>query len=122
MNDGFYTSIDKLVAFGLNSSLATSMIETMNQAIAAMQLPDYAKNNRIDMTNSVAITPTEKRFFVAIDEKVVGPVTTNDLLQMMANREVVGDTMVWYHGLPGWAKADDLSELKMLFAEIPPAL
>lgn len=123
MNDGFYTSIDKLVAFGMNNSLATSMMQTINQAMANMQMPDYAKNNKIDMTSQVTPTAVDtKRFFAAVDDKAIGPLTKNELLQMMANREVTKETLVWYHELPGWAKAGDLSELVLMFNQIPPQL
>lgn len=121
MSDGFYTSIDKLVAFGLNNSLATSMVETMNNAMATMNMPNYAKNNRIDMTNQVAVTPaTTKRFFVVAKENTVGPLDKDGLSQMIANRDVTKESLVWYQGLPGWVKAGELSELVILFNQIPP--
>lgn len=123
MNDDFYGSIDRLIEFGLSGRLANAMIQTMNNAMANMQMPDYANNNKIDMTNNVAVTPTsEKRFFVAMEHNPVGPLDKDELQQKVVAHEIDGDTLVWYQGLPGWVEAKKLDEICLIFNQVSPKI
>lgn len=116
MSNDFYGSIDKLVEFGLSGQVAQSMIQTMNSVMANMQMPNYALNNRIDMTSPVSLPPAdEHRFFIAVDKNPVGPLSMNELAEKVAKQEVTGDTLIWYKGLPGWVEAKKLEELTLLF-------
>lgn len=116
MSNDFYGSIDRLVEFGLSGQLALSMMQTMNSVMANMQMPNYAVNNKIDMTSPVALPPTnEKRFFMAIDKAPVGPLSMDELAEKEAKEELTKDTLIWYKGLPGWVEAKKLEELTLLF-------
>ncbi|MBQ0046757.1 MAG: DUF4339 domain-containing protein [Prevotellaceae bacterium] len=123
MNEDFYGSIDKLVEFGLSGQLAQSMMATMNSVMANMNMPNYSVINQIAMENSVAVKPvSQKRFYAAINEEIKGPLTADELQHLMATREVTEDTLVWYQGLPGWAQAGVLDELRIMLNNIPPTL
>lgn len=123
MNEDFYGSIDKLMAFGVSNKIATSMINAMNSAMGSMQMPNYQTVNQINMQSQVAPPPVQqKKFFVAINDTAVGPMDKDELMQKMALKEVTPDTMVWYQGLPGWAQAKTLAEVNILFSQVPPTM
>lgn len=123
MNEDFYGSIDRLVEFGMSSKVADAMINAMNQTMANMQMPNYTRVNQINMQSNVAVPPASpKRFFVGIDNAPVGPLDIDELTQKIARREVTPETLVWYQGLPGWAQAKTLSEVNILFAQMPPTM
>ena len=123
MNEDFYGSIDRLVEFGMSNKVATSMISAMNQTMANMQMPNYATVNQINMQSNVAPKPvSEKRFFAAIQDAPVGPLTKEELMQKIALGEVTQESLVWYQGLPGWAQAKALSDVVILFSQVPPAM
>lgn len=123
MNEDFYGSIDRLVEFGLSNKVAAAMISAMNQTMATMQMPNYNTVNQINMHSNVAPAPVpEKRFFAAINDAPVGPMTKDELMQKIALSEVTEESMIWYQGLPGWAQAKTLAEVVILFSQVPPAM
>lgn len=123
MNEDFYGSIDRLVEFGMSSKVADAMINAMNQTMANMQMPNYQRVNQINMQSNVAVpTMPQKKFFVGIDNAPVGPLDMDELKQKIALKEVTTETLVWYQGLPGWAQAKTLSEVNILFSQVPPEI
>jgi uncharacterized membrane protein YhaH (DUF805 family) len=50
-----------------------------------------------------------------VDRK--GPVTLEEL---KSSADLRHDTLVWYEGLTGWVRADELEELSEVFVSIPP--
>lgn len=123
MNQDFYNSIDRLVEFGMSNKVAEAMINTMNQTMASMQMPNYTRVNQINMQNPVAIPPvSQKKFFASINDQPIGPLDTDELKQKIALKEVMPETFIWYQGLPGWAQAQTLNEVKILFCQVPPEI
>ena len=115
MTNDFYGSIDKLVDFGMSGQLAQSMMQTMNTVIANTQIPNYSLNNKIDMTNQVAVSPVEQRFYVVINDSTIGPLSMDELSLKVVQKDITGESLVWYKGLPGWVEAKKLEELTLLF-------
>lgn len=123
MNEDFYGSIDRLVEFGMSTKIADAMMNAMNSSMANMQMPNYTRVNQINMQSNVAPAPVNpKKYFAAIGDKPVGPMDSDELKQKIALQEVTQDTLIWYQGLPGWAQAKSLSEVQILFSQVPPAL
>lgn len=123
MNEDFYGSIDRLVEFGMSSKVADAMINAMNQTMANMQMPNYTRVNQINMQSNVAVpTMPQKKFFVGIENAPVGPLDIDELKQKIASKELTPETLVWYQGLPGWALAKTLSEVNILFSQVPPEM
>ncbi len=54
-------------------------------------------------------------FFLDENGKQQGPVEKTQLI----SNGVEGSTLVWSSGMPGWSKASEVDELKMLFAAAP---
>ena len=52
-------------------------------------------------------------YYYAKNEEKIGPLSLDELKKI----ELKKDTLVWHEGLDDWIKAEDVSELKSLFAE-----
>lgn len=123
MNEDFYGSIDRLVEFGMSDKVAKAMMNAMNSAMVNMQMPNYTKINQINMASSVAVKPIPtKKYFVGIGDEPIGPLDIDELKQKAAVGDLTPETLVWYQGLPGWAKASHLSEVNVIFGQLPPEL
>jgi len=66
--------------------------------------------------------PTENSYFVAVDGQQTGPYPVSQIKQKISNSEVQRSSLVWSEGMSGWLKADEVDELKPLFASVPPPL
>ena len=59
-------------------------------------------------------------YYVAVNGQATGPYDLNTLRQMMTARQFTSDSLVWKTGMPEWAKASSVDEMKQLFPNIPP--
>lgn len=57
----------------------------------------------------------EKKYFLIINDEQQGPFTFDELKE----RKLIGETPIWYEGLPDWTKVSEIEELKP-FIEIKP--
>ena len=61
-------------------------------------------------------------FHVAVNGQAAGPFDMNTLSQMANAGTFTKDSLVWKAGMPQWAKADTVVELKTLFANTMPPI
>ena len=61
-------------------------------------------------------------YYVAVNGQATGPYDLNTLRQMMTARQFTSDSLVWKTGMPEWAKAGTVDDMKQLFPDIPPIL
>ena len=61
-------------------------------------------------------------YYVAVNGQATGPYDLNTLRQMMTARQFTLDSLVWKTGMPEWAKAGTVDDMKQLFPDIPPIL
>lgn len=59
-------------------------------------------------------------YHVAINGQAAGPFDLPTLTQMAASGQFTADSLVWKAGMPQWAKAGTIDELKGLFSATPP--
>ena len=59
-------------------------------------------------------------YYVAMNGQATGPYDLNTLRQMMTAGQFTSDSLVWKTGMPEWAKASSVDEMKQLFPDIPP--
>lgn len=59
-------------------------------------------------------------FNVAVNGQPTGPFDLNTLAQMALTNQLTEESLVWKNGMPEWAKAGSIDELKSLFNQIPP--
>jgi len=62
-------------------------------------------------------------YYVAVNGQPTGPFDIATLTQMIANGQLVGDSLVWKTGMPSWVAAETVDELKAIFAaQTPPPI
>lgn len=76
-------------------------------------------NTAINPAASVPPKVPGTTYFVAIDNKPVGPFKLDEIKEMAAQGQVKSDSLLWKQGTPSWEKADAFIELSGLF---PPDL
>ena len=59
-------------------------------------------------------------YHVAVNGQATGPFALSTLVQMTANGQLTGDSLVWKNGMAQWEKAIAVDELKGLFSKMPP--
>ncbi len=59
-------------------------------------------------------------YYVALSGKATGPFTLKQIEQMIKENKVDKETLIWLKGMPDWVKAKDLTEINILFTDIPP--
>lgn len=59
-------------------------------------------------------------YHVAANGQATGPYDINTLAQMASAGQFNADSLVWRAGMPQWAKAGTVDELKNLFSIMPP--
>jgi len=64
--------------------------------------------------------PGAVAFHVAVNGQQTGPFDANALAQQAASGQLTRASLVWKAGMAQWAKAGDVPELAMLFANTPP--
>ena len=64
--------------------------------------------------------PIEHEWFVAIDEKQVGPLTVDRLKRLWNGGEIGPDSLCWRSGLSDWMALSEVTELSSLLAPKPP--
>ncbi|MDR3680049.1 MAG: SPFH domain-containing protein [Flavipsychrobacter sp.] len=62
------------------------------------------------------------QYFTGVDGKQAGPFDVAQVQQMIQNRTLKRDTLMWKAGMAGWAAADSISELAALFSNMPPPI
>lgn len=105
--------IEKLVAFGLECSIAQQMVNSMNQTMQMMQLPKGTTWN-----GSIY----SKLWYAAVEGNPVGPYSEAELARKFFNKEFDKETLVWSSGMVNWKKSIEVPEVLQLIIETPPAL
>ena len=113
MDNDFFYSLDRLVEFGLGVSVASQMIQSMNNSIAGMTTPGV---------NNALKDNSQSLYYAAIDGAAAGPFSTTELARLISDNIVKKETYVWKPGMPKWDLAQNIHELLRLVAIMPPPL
>lgn len=105
MNDNnSFSSIDRLIEFGMGMSVAQQMIKTMNGSMAQMNVPGAGTPLRQE----------QLKYYVAVNNGVAGPFTEEELETLVKACTITPDTLVCKQGMTGWAKAKDVPEVNKI--------
>lgn len=115
MSENSFYSVDRLVEFGLTLGVATQMANSMNVSLQNMQIPG-ARNPM--QPNSLA--EDQRLFYVVLDGKSVGPLTTSEFSRLIAEGRITKETYVWKPGMLDWQLAENVPEVLKLVALTPP--
>lgn len=113
MDDNSFSSIDRLVEFGMSMAVAQQMISTMNHSIAEMRVPGVENS----MTSS-----HPNYYFVIEGCAQVGPCNATELAEYIKRGALTTSTLVWRCGLNGWLQARDVPDVYKLFLLNPPPI
>jgi hypothetical protein len=116
MEDHFF-SMNKLVEFGLSMAIAQQMVQSMNQTMEQQKVAGVMQPMHTGHLN-----PTEKIYYVAIDNKETGPYNETELSRLIANKKIDKNTLIWMPGMKNWTAAENIPELLRLVALQPPKL
>lgn len=124
-----FSSLDKLVEFGLGVGIANQMMNTMNTALARTAVPGVGVNPGVAV-NQNGLAPTalnpntpsaaqgapaapvaEKSYYIVCDNRVAGPMTPAELEELIRRNLVTAKTFCWSPGMTGWALAEDIPEV-----------
>ncbi len=64
--------------------------------------------------------PITQQFYVAVGGNQIGPLSLDQLSQMVSSGQLTPQTYVWRQGLPNWVQASQLPETASLFGSVPP--
>jgi membrane protease subunit (stomatin/prohibitin family) len=64
--------------------------------------------------------PPQIQYNVSINRQTAGPFNWQQLMQMIQNGQLTGNTYVWKQGMAGWELAGNVQELASLFGVVPP--
>lgn len=113
MDENFYYSLDKLIDFGLGATIATQMINNMNQSINSMTIPGV--NNSLDSNNG-------SFYFAVLSGKAEGPYSITELARLINDGHIVKETYLWKPGMAKWDLVQNMPEILRLIALVPPEI
>lgn len=111
MDDNNFFSINSLVEFGMGMAIAQQMVKTMNHSIDNMKVP-----------GSYSTQQPQSLFYAVIEGKQVGPLSEQDISQLIRDKKIVNETYMWKPSMPDWVIAENMPEIVRLVALCPPPL
>ena len=109
--DGFNMAT-MMASMVVGGAVGQNIAGSMNNIMAGMNQP---------VQNGITPLPVPGvSYYVAMNGQATGPYDLNTLRQMMTAGQFTSDSLVWKTGMPEWAKASSVDEMKQLFPDIPP--
>ena len=126
-----FSAMDRLTDFGMSSSIAQQMTNSMNHAMNNVQVP------RIDvpmpgqtsqpplaaqierMAQEAAKRPPEMVFYAMIDGLQSGPFCETEMTRLITGRKLTKDSLVWHTGMNEWQAAENVPEVLRIVATAP---
>lgn len=114
-----FSSLDKLIEFGLGLGIATQMMNTMNTVIARTAYPGVSINPGVvgstSCSSSCGNPEQEKSQYYIVDkDKVAGPLNECDLSKLAEKEILTENTFCWYPGMTGWNLACNIPEINKI--------
>lgn len=97
-----FSSIDRLMEFGMGMAVAQQMVNTMNHCISNMQVPGQS---------TTLGQSTMQDYHVAVNNTVAGPFSPSELATLAKAKTLTAETLVWKQGMTGWMKAANVPEV-----------
>ncbi len=103
MNNDF-SSIERLMEFGLSMAVAQQMMATMNHCIANTVVPGAG----------APIANQGRRFFAVIDGAQAGPFDEREVDNLIATGRIAAQSLMWRQGMSAWGAAETIPEINRL--------
>ncbi|MDL2221679.1 DUF4339 domain-containing protein [Parabacteroides sp. OttesenSCG-928-N08] len=113
MADNDFSSIEKLMEFGLSLAVSKQMIQTMNYSVQNMTMP-----------GTVAVKPNmpTKSYFVVVEGNQAGPFTLEEITALIQEHKITTESLMWSQGMSAWTLAKDFPEILKIFLLQPPPI
>lgn len=102
--DNSFSSVDRLMEFGLSMAVANQMMQTMNASL--QQMPTPASVNNTPPIVSITIS-----YFVVVDGQQAGPFNLDEIKKLISKGMIDGETLIWKKGLTAWVFAKNIPEV-----------
>lgn len=112
-----FSSLDKLMEFGLGIGIATQMMNTMNNMIARTAIPGVGINPATCLQPGNVIPEAVIRkaeYYIVNDDKLAGPFKDEEMAKLIRDRKINNQTFCWKAGSPAWKFAEDIPEINKL--------
>ena len=103
MDDSNFFSLNRFVELGVEMGVANQMASVVNESMRSMHIPE-------------AQNATSKIYYVAIEGKAVGPLNEGELMQLITQKKVNKNTLVWMPGMSGWKVIENVPEVLKVVA------
>lgn len=100
-----FSSIDRLIEFGIGMGLAQQMIRTMNYSIRNMVVPGVGHN--LNQQPSV-------NYYVIVDNTQAGPLNETELVELISQNKISEETLMWSPGMKAWKFAKNIPSVYKL--------
>lgn len=111
-----FSSLDKLMEFGLGMGIATQMMNTMNNVIARTAIPGVGINPGLSIQPEKVKNEVKKKegYYVVYEEKIAGPLTEREMSILIKEKKIDNKTFCWKEGQYAWKLAEDIPEVNKL--------
>lgn len=113
-----FSSLDKLVEFGLGLGIATQMMNTMNNVISKTAYPGVGINPGLgihpEKVGNESLKKDPYGYYVVYDERMAGPLTEQEMSTLIKEGKIKDKTFCWKPGQYAWRMAEDIPEVNKL--------
>lgn len=102
-----FSSVERLMEFGLGIGLAQQMVNTMNYSMGNMAVPGVGVNYN---------QRPEVAYYAVIDNAQAGPINETELSTLIKAGKINGNTLMWTAGLAGWRTAREIPVINKYLA------
>lgn len=100
---------------GIGMGMGFAMANQMSKGM-------FQQDDKKEPETSPPPVPGEIQCYIVINEKQEGPFNEDRLKEMIENRILNKDTLVWKKGMAKWEKAEKVPEIAELIEQIPPSI
>ena len=104
---------------GMGMGMGFAMANQMGQSFASGQQQSNALQPKSSTPPPI---PTAVTFFAVINGQQAGPFDINTLKNMVSQKQITKEVLVWKEGMASWIKAGQVTELNSIFGSTPPPI
>lgn len=113
MNNLDYSSIDRLMEFGLTMAVAQQMTQSFNEMLKKSCTPQVPfPKKEVENVD----------WYYAIDNNIAGPATDKEIKNLLISKKITPTTFMWKSGMEKWQYAREIPEILNFIMQLPPAL
>lgn len=101
-----FSSIDRLVEFGLGLGLAQQMVNTMNYTMNTMKVAGVNAGTTGPIPAGACSIGV--KWYAVVDNKIVGALTQAELERLIKEGKISEDSFIWREGMNEWKLASDI--------------